>query len=128
MTNTNLLRRVLFADAAISGVSGLLLLFGADFLSRAFDVPAEFLRYAGVSLVPFTAFVLFVATRGNIARASVWTIIVLNVAWVLGSFALLMVDGIDPNGIGVAFIVAQAVAVAAFAEIQYVGLRRATAA
>lgn len=125
MANATFLRRVLVADAVISGTTGLLLLFGADAVGRMLNVPVELLRSAGVSLVPFTAFVVWLATRERLPRIPVWTVIALNLVWVVASFALLIVDRVNPNGLGVAFIVVQAIAVAGFAEMQYVGLRRA---
>jgi hypothetical protein len=127
MTSTNFLRRVLFADATTSAAFGLLLLFGADAVSRILNVPAPLLRPIGLSLIPFALFVVFVATRERLARGAVWTIIVLNAAWVVASVLVLMAAPIDPNRLGIAFILVQAVLVAAFAEVQYVGLRRAAA-
>ena len=124
MPDSKFLRRILVADAVISGTSGILMLTAANGMSQLLGVPAELLRSAGISLIPFTAFVVWIATRDAIPRRSVWTVIALNLAWVLASVALLFVDRFDPNRIGVAFILVQAVAVAGFAEMQYVGLRR----
>lgn len=124
MPDSKFLRRILVADAVISGGSGILMLTAASAMSRLLGVPAELLRAAGISLIPFTAFVVWIATRAAIPRTSVWTVIALNAAWVLASVALLFVDRFDPNRIGVAFILVQAAAVAGFAEMQYVGLRR----
>lgn len=124
MPDSKFLRRILIADAVISGASGILMLTAANAMSQLLGVPAELLRSAGISLIPFTAFVVWIATRNAIPRTSVWTVIALNVAWVLASIALLFVDRIDPTRIGVAFILVQAIAVAGFAEMQYVGLRR----
>ena len=125
MTKQHFLRRALLADAVISGVSALLFLFAADALSRMFDVPALLFRYAGVGLIPFTAFVAYLCTRDNPPRTAAWTVIALNVVWVLASILVLVTGDLDPNRLGVAFIVVQAIAVAVFAEVQYVGLRRA---
>ncbi len=124
MPDSKFLRRILIADAVISGATGILMLTAAGPLSQLLGVPAELLRSAGLSLIPFTAFVVWICTRAAIPRTSVWTVIALNAAWVLASVALLFVDRLDPNRLGVAFIVLQAVAVAGFAEMQYVGLRR----
>jgi hypothetical protein len=118
------LRRALIADTVISGASGVLLLAGAGPLSRTFGVSAELLRSAGFSLLPFMVFLIWLCTRSNLPRTAVWVVIALNLAWVIGSIALLFIDGIDPSRLGMAFILVQAIAVAAFAEMQYVGLRR----
>lgn len=50
--------------------------------------------------------------------------VVVNLLWAIDSIALLFTGWIDPNGLGVAFVVAQAVVVFGFAELEYVGLRR----
>lgn len=123
-SSKSFLRRALLADAAISGPSAVLMLLGAAALAPLLGVPAELLRSAGLSLIPFTAFVAWIATRADIPRAAVWTVIALNAGWVIASIALLFVDGIDPNGLGIAFILVQAAAVAVFAEVQWVGLSR----
>jgi hypothetical protein len=121
------LRRALLADAVISGVSAAFMLLGAAPLSRLLGVPADLLRAAGLSLIPFTAFVAWIAMRAGIARAAVRTVIALNAAWVIASVALLFVDAIDPTRLGIAFILIQAAAVALFAEVQWMGLTRDSA-
>jgi len=124
MKNMTFLRRVLVADAAISGTTGLLILLAANPLSKMLGVPAELLRYSGASLIPFTALLAYVITRDNLARTTVQTVIALNAVWVVASIALLFSDQIAPNRLGTAFIIVQAVMVALFAEMQYVGLRK----
>jgi hypothetical protein len=118
------LRRVLLLDAAVSGATGLLMLASAGLLGRLLGVPDELLRWAGASLVPFAAFVAFVATRQHIAARTVHAVMALNAAWVLASVAVLLTGAVAPNGLGVGFILFQAAVVAAFVEMQYLGLRR----
>lgn len=122
------LKRVLTIDALMTGATALLLVFAAGVLARLLGVPEPLLRYAGIALVPFVFFVAIIARRPSVPRATVLTIIGLNVAWVAASVWLLLGGRIQPNAFGYAFIIVQAVAVALFAEIQYVGLRRATSA
>lgn len=124
-TSHTFLRRLLFLDAAISGVTGLVMLAAAPMLGTLLGLPSPLLRYAGFSLLPFAALVLYLATRDILPRGGVWTIIVLNAAWVVASAALLFVTA--PSTLGYAFVIVQAIAVAALAEMQYVGLRRAAA-
>lgn len=118
------LRRVLFADALVSGITGLLMLLGAGMLQDLLGIPAVLLRWAGLSLIPFALIVAALARRRSIARAGVWAIILLNFAWTGGSILLLASGWIEPNGLGQAFILVQAFAVVAFAEMQYMGLRK----
>ena len=122
------LRRVLLADAATSGASGLLMTFAAGPLADWLGVPAALLRYAGLSLFPFAALVACLATREAPPRRAVWAVIVLNALWAADSLLLLAGGWVGATAVGYAFIVAQALVVAAFAEAQYVGLRRTPAA
>ena len=125
LTVSTFLRRALVADAAISGATGVLLVLAAGVLAQPLAVPESLLRSAGVVLIPFAMYVGLVARRDAVPRASVLAIIGLNVAWVVASLWLVVGGPIQPNVLGYAFIVGQAVAVAVFAEIQYVGLRKA---
>jgi len=124
LTTSTFLRRALVADAAISGATAVLLVLGGGVLAQPLAVPESLLRYAGVVLIPFAMYVGLVARRDAVPRASVLAIIGLNVAWVVASLWLVLRGPIQPNLLGYAFIVGQAVAVAVFAELQYVGLRR----
>lgn len=124
---TSFLRRVMLADAATSGASGLLMAFGAGPLESLLGVPAPLLRYAGLSLLPFAALVAYLATRESLPRPAVWAVIVLNALWAVDSLLLLAAGWVGPTAVGYAFVIAQALVVAAFAEAQYVGLRRSPA-
>jgi hypothetical protein len=126
LPTSSYLKRALTIDALMTGATALLLVFAAGVLGRLLAVPEPLLRYAGIALVPFVVFVAIIARRPAVPRGTVLAIIGLNVAWVAASVWLLFGGRIQPNALGYAFIIAQAVAVALFAEIQYVGLRRAT--
>lgn len=122
--SASFLRRVLALDAvATGGVALAMLVFGA-LLASLTNLPLELLREAGFVLIPFTAFVGFLATREQPWRAGVWIVIALNVVWVVDSIALLFTGWIEPNALGVAFVVVQAAAVGVFAALEYVGVRR----
>jgi hypothetical protein len=124
---TSLLRRALVIDALVSGATGLLLVIAGGWLAPLLDVPEPLLRYAGIVLLPFAIVVALVARRDAVAHAGVVAIIVVNIAWVAASAWLVLGDRIQPNALGYAFIVMQAIAVAAFAELQFVALRRVAA-
>jgi hypothetical protein len=125
---TSFLRTALLADAAISGATGLLLAIGAGWLEPLLAVPVSLARWAGIALLPYAAF-LFVLARGeSVARGSVLAVIAGNAIWALASVALVVSGAIDPNALGTAFVVAQALVVAAFAEAQLIGLRRSVVA
>jgi hypothetical protein len=51
-------------------------------------------------------------------------VVIGNAAWTLGSIALLFSGAVSPNALGMAMVVAQAIATGVFAELQYIGLRK----
>ncbi len=118
------LRRVLLADAVISGATGLLMFVGADVLMDALNLPAALLRSAGLVLLPYAVFVAFVAIQNRLHRAAVLAVITINALWAVDSFILLFSGWVVPNAFGYAFVVAQAIVVALFAELQYMAMRR----
>jgi hypothetical protein len=118
------LRRALLADALISGATGLLMLIGANILASLLGLPEALLRYAGLVLLPYAALVTYIATREQLRRWVVWAVIVANAIWAVDSIIQLLSGWVTPNALGYAFIIFQALVVAAFAEIQYIGMRR----
>ncbi|WP_437554601.1 hypothetical protein WME97_21870 [Sorangium sp. So ce367] len=122
------LRRVLLADAALSGATGLLMLAAAAPLAGLTGLPEALFRWAGASLLPFAALVAWLGTRERPARGAVVAVVVANALWVVDSVLLLALGWFEPTAIGYAFVAAQALAVALFAEAQVIGLRRAQAA
>lgn len=73
------------------------------------------LRATGAFLLVFAAIVAFLATRPDPARGGVRAVIVTNVAWVVGSLAVLAAGWYEPTAAGQVWIVLQALVVAAFA-------------
>ena len=129
MTQTSSwLRRVLAADGVISGATGVMLIVGAGALQGPLGMPESFLRWAGLSLLPFAALVLHLSRAAVVSAAAVRGVIVANVAWVAASVALVFSGWLALTLLGYAFVIGQAVAVGALAELQYVGLRRSAAA
>ena len=124
MNRNTFLRYALLADAVASGATGLLLIAGADLLTGLLGLPVALMREAGLLLVPYVALVAFVGTREAISRPAVQAIIALNLLWVVGSMGLLMGGWVAPTALGTAFVIAQAVVVGVFAELQFIGLRR----
>ena len=119
-----LLRRAFLLDAIASGMMALLLTFGAGELAPLLDLPEPLLRETGLFLIAYTALVGWLATRQSMPKLLVITVIAGNAAWTLASIALLFSDAVTPNGLGEAFVVAQAMVPGALAELQYIGLRR----
>ena len=124
---TPFLRNVLLADAVISGGAAALMIAGAGLLSPLLELPAGLLFWAGLALVPFVAMLVIVARRPAVSRMLLVDIVAINALWVAGSFGLLLSGAVAPNMLGVLFVAAQAVAVALFALLQLIALRRASA-
>ena len=122
------LRFALLADAVASGATGLMMIAGADLLTGLLGLPVALMREAGLLLVPFVALVAYAGTRQNIPHGVVRAIIALNVLWVLASVGLLVSGFVAPTVLGYAFVIAQAIVVGVFAELQLIGLRRERAA
>lgn len=129
MINPSLfLRRALQADAIFSGVSALLLVFGAGLLASLTNLPEAFLRNTGLVLVVYVALVGYLGTREMMSKAAVWAVIAVNVVWGIDSILLLLSGWVSPNLLGQAFVVMQAIAVGVFAELQFIGLRKSAGA
>jgi hypothetical protein len=126
MNRPNFLRYALLADAIASGATGALLIAGAGLLDGLLGLPVALMREAGLLLVPYVALVAYVGTREHISRPAVQTIIALNIVWTVCSIGLLLTDYVAPTAPGTAFVIAQAAVVAVFAELQFIGLRRAS--
>jgi hypothetical protein len=118
------LRRALMADAVLTGTTAIALIAAPAMLEPLLGLPAALLRGAGLSLVPFTALLIYLLRKDSLPRAAAWFVIACNALWAIDSVALLLTGWVDPTLIGQAFVVFQAVVVAAFAEAQYMGLRR----
>lgn len=125
---SNFLRQVLKVDALLSAATAAAMTFGASVLAPATGLPQALLVVAGAALVPWVAYLLWVATRPAVPVAAVWLVIGLNLLWAVDCTLLALGVGFEPTAIGVAFAVAQAVGVMVLAELQFVGLRRSPAA
>jgi len=122
---SQLLRRVLFGNAAFSTLTGLFCLFDATALTRAFAIPDPLLLPGlGVQLLFFATAIIWVATRPRLPIAIAWTIISLDIAWVVGSAVLLPFVSNVLSSSGIAALILIAFGVASFATGQIVGVRR----
>lgn len=118
------LRRAILGDAVFSGASAVLLTLGAGALAPLLSLPEALLRETGLFLIAYALLVGWLGTRQAMPKPLVVIVIAGNAAWTLASIALLFSGAVAPNLAGEAFIAAQAIAVGALAELQFVGLRR----
>ena len=110
------LRSILMADAVASGVIGILI--GAGILDSMLDLPTALLRTVGVVLIPWMILLAAIAMRRVISRSIVRIVIAVNLGWVAASILLLFTGWVEPNALGVVFILVQAMAVVVFALAQ----------
>ena len=125
---TSYLKKVLIADAAISGAAAAAMMAGSAFLPPLLGLPAELLLWAGVALIPFVAGLALVIRHSRVAPGVLVAIIAINIAWVIASLVVAFGPAFATTLFGKVFVVAQAATVALFAELQIVGLRRARVA
>ena len=91
-------------------------------------LPQALVFWAGAVLVPWTAFLGWAASRTEIARLVLKDIVGINVLWAAASFGLLVGGLVQPNALGIALVIVQAVAVAVLALFQSTALRGGSAA
>jgi hypothetical protein len=122
---SGLLRLALRVDAVASGALGLLSLVAAPALSELLGPPSTLLWPTGLFLVAYAAALWAAAARPRVNRPFAWAVIVGNTLWVVASVAVVVVGPFALTVLGVAVVLAQAAAVALFADLQFLGLRRA---
>jgi hypothetical protein len=112
------------ADAAITGLFGILLAVASTLLDGWLSVDTALLLALGLVLAGYALVLEFVVARRPTA-ALVWDVIVLNTLWVVGSVVAVLTDVLTLNTLGTVFVLGQAAAVALIAELQFLALRRA---
>jgi hypothetical protein len=118
------LRGALLLDAAVTGANGAAYLLAAGPLGDLLGLSPTLLRLLGAGLLAFALAVWLIATRAAVPRGAVMAIVALNAAWGAGSLVLAIGGWASPTTIGTLWIVAQALVVGAFAELQATALRR----
>ena len=113
-------RQTMIVDLVGTGATAVLAIAAAGLTAGLTALPEPLIRGAGLALIPFLALVLAMAVKP--ARGGVIAVIAINIAWVIASFATMALF-VSPNAFGYAFVTAQALAVALFAELQILALR-----
>ena len=125
-TRDGLLRLALRADAAISAVAGVPFLLVAGPLSTALGLPAWDLRLLGAAFVGYGVLVWLAAAQERISRRLAWGVIIGNTAWAVVSVVALLADWLPLTTEGVVVTAIMALYTSVFADLQFLGLRRAT--
>ena len=123
---TSYLKKTIAADALVSGAAGVAMMAGSTLLPGLLGLPAELMFWAGLALVPFVIELVLILRMKQVAPGFIVALIAINIAWVVASFFVAFGSAFAPTPFGKVFVVAQAATVALFAELQIVGLKRAS--
>jgi len=135
-SSDRLLRRTLWGNAVFSVISGAVLVaFAGPFAALATDAPlsvmglelATVFELLGLGVVAFGAIAGWAASREVLPRGWAQAIFVADIAWVAGSALVLLLPA-SWSTAGIAGIVVVALIVADMAVLEYLGLRRLSAA
>ena len=117
------LPRVMWADAASCAASGALQLVAGQPLSDVTGLPLALLQSTGWFLLGYALLAAWMAARSPVPRRLIGLVVVGNLGWAVGCVALLAFGGLGLSAWGTAWVLAQAVVVVVFAELQWTGLR-----
>ncbi len=128
--SVGMLRLALAADAAACAAMGVALAGWSGALGALFGLPAGLLVGVGLGLLPWAAWLGWLAARTVPGRGAVRAVVVVNAIWVLDSVALVLVApllGWTMTGLGTGFVLAQAAACGVVAMVLGMSLRRRNA-
>lgn len=108
-----LLRLALHADAVSTGAVALVMSAAASPLSAWTALPVALLQGVGIALLPFAAWLAWLAQRPT--RTAARVVVAVNALYAIECIALPLLGWVQPNTLGVAFLLLQAVVVGGFA-------------
>jgi len=120
------LRRALRANALFSLAAGAAFVVASGPIARFIgaDIPSTIVLIVGLGLLPFGTMVYRFTARPAVLPKEARLVTIMDVSWVIGSFLLLVLGWSLFTVAGRWFIWLQAEAVATFALLQMIGLRR----
>ncbi|MGV9636388.1 hypothetical protein ACWDO0_19615 [Nocardia rhamnosiphila] len=125
-TSDDLLRRTLRLDGWGTGAFGVLMLAGAVPLQAPLGFPTSWSVPFGVAMLGGALVLLLIAGYPVVSPRHATGVVAFNSLCVLGLLALPFSGLLELTGAGVAFVLIGALIVAAFAALEYAGLRRIT--
>ena len=120
------LRRVWIADAIVSALTAGLMLTENAMLSSLLGVPAPLLVTAALGTLLYAAYLVWAAARAALPRAAGWIPVLLNIVWAADCLALALGVAGRPGASGEILLAVQVVGALVFAELEFMGLRRAS--
>jgi hypothetical protein len=117
------LRKALIGNALFSTLSGLTILLAQGWVLRILGLPSSVnLLILGAGLIVFAVTLVINARKQQVKKSDAWIAVLMDVAWVLGSYILIFIVPFSTEGKWVLGVVAELVL--AFAVLQFVGIRR----
>jgi len=117
------LRKALMGNALFSTLSGLTMLLAQGWVLRILGLASNVnLLILGVGLIVFAITLVVNARKQQVKKSDAWIAVLMDVAWVLGSYILIFIVPFSTEGKWVVGVVAELVLV--FAVLQFVGIRR----
>lgn len=121
-------RHTLLIDAAATTATALLMLAGRSLLYPYFGLESPLLLdITAVAFVVYAAVIAFAARRDEVSRGTLLTTAAANVGYVVASAVVLLMFWPQLHAVGRALIVGIALAVEAFATLQFLAARRVPA-
>lgn len=118
-----LLRRALQGNALFSAISGVVILAMNRTLVDFLGLPGNASLIAlGIGLLGYAGWLLRNARREKIKIVDAWIAVILDMVWVVGSYALLLAVRFSSGGKWAVVLVAELVFL--FGVMQWLGLRR----
>ena len=120
---TTFLRKALMGNALFSTLSGLTILLAQGSVLRILGLSSSVnLLILGVGLIVFAATLVINARKQQVKKSDALIAVLMDVAWVIGSWVLIFVVPFSTGGKWVVGLVAEIVLL--FAVLQFVGIRR----
>ena len=118
-----LLRRALQGNALFSVISGVVILATNRALVEFLGLPSNAsLTAMGIGLLGYAGWLQWNARREKIKIVDAWIAVILDMVWVMGSYALLFEVRFSSSGKWAVALVAEMVFL--FGVVQWIGLRR----
>jgi hypothetical protein len=115
------LRNALIADALACTALVVLQLSLPDLLASLLQLPSILLTCSGVFLATYVGLLIVLASSKSVWKVMVTLVVVGNVAWALGCVGLAALAA--PSGLGIGYLIAQAVFVLVIAKLEWQGLK-----
>jgi hypothetical protein len=110
-------------NALFSTLSGVTILFAQGCVLQTLGLSKNIsLAILGIGLLVFAVVLVINARRQQVSTSDAWIAVVMDLAWVLGSYVLIFIVPFSSQGKWVVGVVAELVS--AFAVLQFLGIRR----